>query len=134
MKMFVYLFLACLLLVPVSAIELQDACLVKGFDHSMSDWMYNGSWIQLSGEVDVLGTARKINWSSSEYVDGVVYKSNGRTYVLEGGFNGTVPKTVLTNDFEWVSFCSASSVPEFTIFGIAIVVILCGLFYRKLYK
>lgn len=128
------LFLAIILVGAVSAVELDEGCSYKGFDHTISSLVYNGSWVTVSGDVNVSGSARKINWTSEIYIDGVVYKSNGRTYTLDGGFNGTVPKTVLSNDFEWVAFCSASSIPEFTLFGIIIVLGAGILVYRKVSK
>lgn len=104
----------------------------------MSSWAYNGSWNKLSGDVGVVGGARKINWTSDAYIEGVVYKSGTRSYLLEGGYNGTTPKTTLSNDFVWIAFCSNTvygaddiAVPEFTLIGVFMIIVIIGsLLYR----
>jgi hypothetical protein len=123
-----------------SAVEMGDACSDRGFQNMQSAWVWSEQYINVNGSnVDVWGNARKAYWNSTLYIDGVIYKSNNRSYLLDGGFNGTVPKTILSNDMQWIVFCNNSSneVPEFTAIGMIIalgVVLSAALTYRKLYK
>lgn len=122
-----YLVLVLLLVGTVSAVNVTDACSSRGFAHTVSSWVYNVTYVETYGSsVDVVGTARKLNWTSDEYIDAVVYKSGSRTYSSDGGFNGTIPKTTLSNDISFISFCSANAIPEFGIVG-AIIAVLVGL-------
>jgi hypothetical protein len=127
-----YLVLMLLLASSVGAIELNDACASRGY-YTLSTWIYNGTYIHVDGPVNVTGTARKLNWTSDTYVDAVVYKSGTRTYLTDGGFNGTIPKTTLSNDIVFVAFCGANAVPEFNTLG-AVITVLFGLgivIYKK---
>ncbi|MGV8171097.1 MAG: hypothetical protein ACP5OA_00205 [Candidatus Woesearchaeota archaeon] len=113
----------------VSAVDVTDACSSRGFTSTDSVWTYNGTYFNEYGDVDVVGTARKFNWTSSTYIDGVVYKSGTRTYLVEGGYNGTIPKTTLSNDVSFVVFCKNDSVPEFGVIGATVAVVgALGLF------
>ncbi|GIU70300.1 MAG: hypothetical protein KatS3mg002_1536 [Candidatus Woesearchaeota archaeon] len=108
----------------VYAIELSDACTSRGFNYTISSWVWDNGYINVQGSnVDVWGNARKAYWNSTIFIDGVVYKSANRTYLLIGGFNGTVPKTTLSNDMQWMAFCSNTyEIPEFTIIGLLIII------------
>lgn len=110
----------------VYAINMNDACSVKGYDYAESIWVWDNQYINVYGNnVNVWGNARKAYWNSTIYIDGIVYSSKNRTYVLEGGYNGTVPKTTLSNDMQWVAFCkNTPEIPEFTILGIIIILIV----------
>jgi hypothetical protein len=129
---YLVLVLACLGM--VSAVDINDACSSRGFSSTDSVWTYNGSFTNVYGDVSVDGGARKLNWTSSTYIDGVVYKSGSRTYLTDGGYNGTIPKTTLSNDFVFVAFCRNESVPEFGVIGAVLGLVgAMGLYiYRKI--
>ena len=109
----------------VSAVDLSDACSSRGFTSTLSTWTYNGTYIEVSGsDVDVIGNARKANWTSDVNVSGVVYKSGTRTYLLDGGYFGVVPKTTVSNDIQFIAFCTNDvQVPEFGTIGAGLAVI-----------
>jgi hypothetical protein len=123
----------CLLAVSfVSAVSMDDACSSRGFASTTSLWTYNETFTNVYGDVSIVGNARKFNWTSDSYIDGVVYKSGSRTYLSDGGFNGTIPKTVLSNDVVFVAFCSNNTVPEFgLIAGMLAVIGAIGVFMYK---
>ena len=121
-----YILLLLLLVSSVSAVEVNDACSSRGFDHTLSIWIYNGTYKNTFSEasINITGTARKINWTSDTLIDAVIYKSGTRTYSADGGFNGTIPKTTLSNDIVFVAFCGTNQVPEFSVVGAIIAVAL----------
>jgi len=102
-----------------------DVCSDKGFGHTVNTWTYNNGFMSVNGTgVDVYGTARKAYWNSTVMIDGVVYRSGNRTYTMDGGMNGTIPKTTLKNDIQSINFCSNDvEVPEFGIVAGAIALI-----------
>lgn len=118
----------------VSAVDISDACESKGFSNTVSTWIYNGSYVNINGSgVDVMGSSRKLNWTSINYIDGVVYKSGSRTYLSDGGYNGTIPKTTLSNDIVFVTFCTNNTIPEFgaIAFGIALLGAIGIIVYKR---
>jgi len=129
-------FMLLLFLGFAAAVEIDDACSSKGFEYTLSSWVWDDGYVLNSGYdgVSVVGSARKLNWSSDLYVDGVVYKSGSRTYLSDGGFDGTIPKTSLSNDISFVVFCSNEnlSVPEFGIIGLGMCLAVgCLILFRK---
>ena len=119
-----YIILMLILIGSVSAINITDACESKGYANTISAWEYNGTYIETYGSgVEVVGNARRINWTSEIYIDGVVYKSGSRTYLSDGGYNGTIPKTTLSNDIVFVTFCSNNTVPEYGIITLSITLL-----------
>jgi len=116
------LFVGLLAVSLVSAVDVNDACSSRGFSVTDSVWTYNGTYFNEYGDVSVVGTSRKFNWSSDTYIDGVVYKSGTRTYLVDGGYNGTIPKTTLSNDVSFVVFCKNESVPEFGVIGAVVAI------------
>ena len=116
-----------------------ELCTAKGFDFGISRHFWiNGSYIEESSlegfNVMVEGNARRLNWSSDTFIDGVIYKTT-RTYTSEGGYNGTIPKTSLSSDVNFVVFCGRiAEIPDFGAFGLFIAsflgLLLC-VTYRK---
>lgn len=125
--------LLLLLIGSVSAIDMDDACSSRGYASTVGVWMYNGTYTEvIDTNIDVIGNARKINWTSPTYIDAVVYKSGTRTYLSDGGYNGSIPKTTLSNDIVFVAFCGVDEVPEFGIFGVVAIFGAFGVFmYRR---
>jgi hypothetical protein len=119
-----------------AAVEIDDACSSRGFEYTLSSWVWDEKYTLVDGYegVSVVGSARKFNWTSDIYIDGVVYKSGSRTYLSDGGFNGSVPKTSLSNDVSFVVFCSHENftVPEFGIVGAGLCIAIgCMVLFRK---
>lgn len=132
---YVLIMLMLLLVGCANAVDINDACSSRGYSNTLSSWTYNGTYKETFGDasVNVVGTARKLNWTSVNLVDAVVYKSGTRTYSSDGGYNGTIPKTTLSNDIVFVAFCGTNEVPEFSVAG-AIVALLISLgivIYKK---
>jgi hypothetical protein len=141
MKLWMLLF-GLLFVVSVYALEMPDACSDRGFNYTVSSWIWDSSYINIQGyDVNVWGDARKAYWNSTVFVDGVIYKSNNRTYLLDGGVNGTIPKTTLSNDMQWIVFCTnteelpvddvPNEVPEFTTIGVLVIIAVVMLGYKK---
>jgi hypothetical protein len=118
----------------VSAVEIQDACTSRGYNHTISSWTWDSTaYIEVNStigyDINLNGTARKAYWTSNNNIDAVVYKSGTRTYELEGGLNNTVPKTTTSNDIIFIVFCNnnmiepAGQVPEFSLLSACIALI-----------
>jgi hypothetical protein len=120
----------------VFASPMDDVCIGKGYDRGVSYWIWNESYVQtdsvLDYEVNLTGTARKLNWSANPNVEAVVYKTT-RTYITDGGWNGTIPKTSLSSDIQYVVFCTGQNeVPEFgTVAAMVAIVGAAGLFFLR---
>jgi hypothetical protein len=108
-----------------SAIDMDDACSSRGYSNTISSFIFNDGYVNVNGSgVDVVGNSRKLNWTSEVFIEAVVYKSGSRTYLSDGGFNGTIPKTTLSNDITFVNFCSSNYVPEFSLIGTMIIIFM----------
>ena len=117
-----------------NAVTIDEACSSKGFNNTISSWVWSDGYFQVEGNDVVLdGTSHKAYWNSTVYIDGVVYKTANRTYLLEGGFNGTVPKTTTINDIEFIVFCSNDivQIPEFGMIGMIVAAIIVIIIYKR---
>ena len=132
-----WLLMLFLLIGSVYAIDMEDACLAKGFANTVSSWVWNDTYVEVQNngvEINLTGTARKAYWNSTSQIAGVVYKTGSRTYLLDGGFSGQVPRTTTSNDIQWIVFCSNNEVPEFPLIGVVLALLIAGLIYRKINK
>jgi len=123
------------LLLCIGIVSASDVCTDKGFGHTVSFWTYDSGFVNVNGSsVDVYGTAHKAYWNSTILINSVVYRSGNRTYTLDGGLNGAIPKTTLKYDIQSINFCSDElEVPEFGIIaGVAAMIGAVGVYvYRK---
>ncbi|HIJ14353.1 TPA: hypothetical protein HA371_06420 [Candidatus Woesearchaeota archaeon] len=133
-----WLLMLFLLIGSVYAVDMDDACVAKGFANTVSSWVWNNeTYIEIQNNnfnLTLNGTARKAYWNSTSQIDGVVYKTGSRTYLLDGGFSGQVPRTTTSNDIQWIVFCSNNEVPEFPLIGVVLALLIAGLIYRKINK
>ena len=137
MNRYVWLIVGLLCIGAVSAASTagDDLCVSKGFKYTVNTWIYDDGFLSINGSgVNVYGTSKKAYWNSTLMIDGVVYRSGNRTYTMDGGMNGTIPKTTLKNDIQSIGFCSNNlDVPEFGFIG-AILALIAGIgiiIYKK---